>query len=102
MVRTFRSLFFGGLAMLAAAIFLSMPASALEREYGLNTPTAAAYVYVLPDVAPVDAILVAERQHEMRSRDAHAVAYAVANQPLTTWRIAVDSYSHIDPHIRAV
>jgi hypothetical protein len=99
MVRTFRSFFFGGLAMLAAAIFLSVPASAMEREYGLNAPPTAAYVYVLPDVAPIDAILVAERRHELRSRDAHAVDYAVANQPLTAWRFNAEAYSRIDPHI---
>jgi hypothetical protein len=99
MVRTFRSLFFGGLAMLAAAIFYTMPASALDRDVSLYSASPAAYVHVLPDASPVDAILVAERRHEMRSRDAHAVAYAVANQPLTTWRTAVDSYTHIDPHI---
>ncbi|AMS43419.1 hypothetical protein [Aminobacter aminovorans] len=102
MVRTFRSFFFGGLAMLAAAMFLSMPASALEREAGLYSASPAVYVYVLPDVAPIDAILVAERRHELRNRDAHAVAYTVANQPLTQWRIAVDSYSRIDPHIAVV
>ncbi|WAX94399.1 hypothetical protein N7E70_022425 [Aminobacter sp. NyZ550] len=99
MVRTFRSLFFGGLAMLAAAISFSMPASALDREVGIYGASPAAYVYVLPNAASVDAILVDERRHEIRSRDAHAVAYAVANQPLTTWRVAVDSDSHIDPHL---
>jgi hypothetical protein len=100
MVRTFRSLFFGGLAMLAAALIYSMPASALDRDVGLYSVSPDAYVYVLPDVTPVDAILGAERRHETRSRDAHAVTYAVANQPLTAWRFNVDSYSRIDPHIR--
>ncbi|WP_018428229.1 hypothetical protein [Hoeflea sp. 108] len=100
MVRTFRSLFFGGLAMLAAAILFSMPASAVDRDVGLYSVSPDTYVYVLPEVVSVDAILVAERQHDMRSRDAHAVTYAVANQPLTAWRFNIDAYSRIDPHIR--
>jgi hypothetical protein len=33
------------------------------------------------------------------SRDAHAVDYAVANQPLTAWRFNAEAYSRIDPHI---
>lgn len=65
MVRTFRSLFFGGLAMLAAAISFSMPASALDREVGIYGASPAAYVYVLPNAASVDAILVDERRHEI-------------------------------------
>ncbi|MCX8570728.1 hypothetical protein [Aminobacter sp. MET-1] len=89
-MRLIRS-FFGGPAMLAPAIFFSMPASALDRFDGLHSASPAVYVHVLPDVAPVDAFIVAERRHETRCRDAHAVAYAVANQPLTAWRLAVDS-----------
>jgi hypothetical protein len=101
MVRTFRSLFFGGLAMLAAAISFSMPASALDREVGLyGAPPAANCVYALPEVTSIKAMLVTERHHEVRSRDAHAVAYAVANQPLTAWRFNILAYSRIDPHIR--
>jgi hypothetical protein len=100
MVRTFRSLFFGGLAMLAVAILFSMPASAVDRDIGIYNLTFEPPGYVVPDIMKVAAI-----NHEIdtlsRSRDTHADDFVRMNQPLTAWRFAAGSYSRIDPHIRA-
>jgi hypothetical protein len=86
---------FACLALFATLTFFS-PASALD--YGPGVTVA----YDVPDLA-LSAVhsdhvaLVAERQSITAPADAHAVAYAIANQPLSTWRIAVGAYAHIDP-----
>ncbi|PSJ60763.1 hypothetical protein [Pseudaminobacter soli (ex Li et al. 2025)] len=99
MVRTFRSLFFGGLAMLAAAIIFSMPASAVSRDTGIYNLTYEPPGYIVPDLMKVAAINP-EREAVPKPGDApFDLVYTRSNQSLTAWRIAVDAYSHIDPHI---
>lgn len=93
-----RSLFFGGIAMLAAAMFMHAPARAIDYEPGLTV-----YSLEWPDFAPIVEFTAVD---EMRltavpqaHADAHAGIYTSQNQPLTTWRSAVEAYSLIDPHI---
>lgn len=98
-MRMMRSFFFGGLALLAAVMFLSAPARAVDYEpgvsaYSLDRPEIALNY----DVAP-SAILAKREDVPKPSMNAHAVAYASQNQPFTSWRYAVDAYSRIDPHI---
>lgn len=95
-----RSLFFGGLAMLAAAMFMHAPARAIDYEPGLTD-----YSLEWPDFAPIVETTAVD---EMRltalpqaHADAHAVTFSSQNQPLTAWRFAIDAYSLIDPHIWA-
>lgn len=99
-MRHIRSFFFGGLAMLAAALFITVPASALDYEPGL-----ASYSTELPNVALVyvddTAYMLAEAAVPKPGGDAHSLIYASQNQLHTGWRFAVDAYSRIDPHIRA-
>ncbi|MCO6389349.1 hypothetical protein [Aliihoeflea sp. 40Bstr573] len=95
-----RSIFFGGLAMLAAAMFMHAPARAIDNE------PAHSVSFEWPDFAPLDAraLVVADmRSTEVAnlSSNSHAVAFAIQNQPLTAWRFAVDANLRIDPHIRA-
>lgn len=101
-MRMIRSFFFGGFAMLAAVMFLSAPASALN--YGLGAYASPVELYVVdavPDLAPTAVIAEAERL-PAPSMNRDAIAYASQNQPHTSWRFAVDAYSRIDPHILAV
>lgn len=100
-MRMIRSFVFGGLAMLAAVMFLSAPARAIDYEPGLSAYSLdwpdAAYSYV--DAA--DVALAAREDVPKPGADSHAVAYASQNPPMTSWRFAIDAYSRIDPHIRA-
>lgn len=101
-MRMIRSFFFGGLAMLAAVMFLSAPASA--SDYGLGASASPFELYVVdavPDLAPAAVIAEAERL-PAPSMNRHAIVYASQNQPHTSWRFAVDAYSRIDPHILAI
>lgn len=97
-MRYIRSFFFGGLAMLAAAIFMYSPAVAMERSSGVYADsyvpdTSISYVAVAPVVIP-------DRIESPKRSDACNAVYIRANQPLTTWRVAADqAYAHIDPHI---
>jgi len=99
-MRLIRSFFFGGLAMLAAVMCLSMPASAFDGDPGIYAmPLHLHVVGVIPDATPKAIVVEAERMPTAPSENAHAVAYASQNQPLTSWRFAVDAYSRINPHI---
>lgn len=99
-MRLIRSFFFGSLAMLAAVVFISMPASALDREVGFYSAGADPFEYPVIVSAKPDAIVVDEFQAIERSRaDAHRAVYIRQNQPTSTWRFAADAYSRIDPHI---
>lgn len=98
-MRMIRSFFFGGLAMIAAVMFLSVPARAIDYEPGLS-----AYSLDWPDAAfsyvhAVDAVPAAHEGVPKPAANSHAIIYASQNRPLTSWRFACDAYSHIDPHI---
>lgn len=98
-MRMIRSFFFGGLAMLAAVMFLSASARAIDYEPGLS-----AYSLDWPDAAfnYVEASSVMIPAHEdvpKPSANSHAIAYVGQNQPHTSWRFVIDTYSRIDPHI---
>ncbi len=96
-MRLIRS-FFGGLAMLAAAIVISMPATAMDRDPGLYAPpmeTMTAFYQ-----APALDMIAPEVLDDRSRHDAHRAIYIRQNQPVSTWRVAVDAYSRIDPHIR--
>ncbi len=98
-MRMIRSFFLGGLAMLAAVMFLSAPARAIDYEPGLSP-----YLLDWPDIAvsftEVPEVTLAVREDvQGPTANSHAVAYASQNQPRTSWRFAVDAYSRIDPHI---
>lgn len=98
-MRMIRSFIFGGLAMLAAVMFLSAPAQAVDYEPGVSV-----YSLEFPDFAfsYVDVQAIEAVKHEdvpKLSANAHAITYASQNQPHTSWRFAVDAYSRINPHI---
>lgn len=99
-MRLFRSFFFGGLAMLAAAISFSMPASAFDRDIGVYNLTCEPPGYVAPDVMKVAAINPEREAMPKPGDDAFDVIFVRSNKPLTAWRFAADTYSRIDPHIR--
>lgn len=101
-MRLIRSFFFGGLAMLAAVMCLSMPANAFDRDTGVYAaPLDLQLVGMASEAAPAAIVAKAERM-PMPSTNSHAVAYASQNQPFTSWRFAVDAYSRIDPHILVI
>lgn len=98
-MRMIRSFFFGGLAMLAAVMFLSAPASASDYDPGVYASPFELYVVnAVPDLAPAAMIAEAERL-PAPSMNRHAIAYTSQNQPHTSWRFTVAAYSRIDPHI---
>lgn len=87
---------------LAAALAFFTPHS-LRFDYGERISAASWQMTdfsVFDVMAPADAI-IAERSMLDKPADAHFAVYIRANQPMTAWRTAVDSYSHIDPHIQA-
>lgn len=99
-MRYMRSFFFGSLAILATAMFMSAPATALDYE-----PALSSYSFEMPDVALVyldtGSVVLASREDVPKpDANSHAFAYAVQSQPCSDWRFAVDTYSRIDPHIR--
>lgn len=96
-MRLIRS-FFGGLALLAAAMFIGVPARAVDYDPGLHAPpmeTLTAYFQ-----APSVDVIAPEVLDDRSRPDAHRAVYIRQNQPTTDWRFAVDVYSRIDPHIR--
>lgn len=100
-MRMIRSFFFGGLAMLAAVMFLSAPASASGYDPGAYAPPIVLYAFeAVHEHAPAAIIAEAERL-PAPSMNSDSIAYASQNQPHTSWRFAVDAYSRIDPHILA-
>jgi hypothetical protein len=98
-MRLIRSFFFGGFAMLAAVMCLSMPARAFELQPGICTVALDLHAAaMMSEVAPAAIITDAQRT-PMPSENSHAVAYRSQNQPFTSWRFAVDAYTRIDPDI---
>lgn len=98
-MRMIRSFFFGGLAMLAAVVFLSAPARAIDYEPGLS-----ACSLDCPDIAvsftEVPEVTLAAREDVLKPiANSHAVTYVSQNQPRSSWRFAIEAYSRIDPHI---
>ena len=90
---------FACLMLAAAAVFSAPSHSTFETVAAYHAPPVDAGVFVIDE--PSEAI-VAEAEVLSRSlADAHALEYAIANQPGSTWRFAADAYSHIDPHIMA-
>lgn len=81
---------------LLTALAVFSPTKLVDGDVGVS----AAYEAVDFMIAPADfdrAIIIAERSHVAAPADAHLVAYTIANQPLSTWRVAADAYRHIDP-----
>ncbi|UPT53455.1 hypothetical protein [Synechococcus phage Ssp-JY39] len=91
-MRMIRRFFFGGLAMLAAVMFLTAPSRAIDFE-----PTLSGYSLDWPDA--VDVVVAVHKYVPKPAMNGHAVAYASQNHPMTSSRFAVDAYSRIDPHI---
>ncbi|MEP9374793.1 hypothetical protein [Mesorhizobium sp. KR1-2] len=104
MVRTFRSIFFGGLAMLAAAIISAiifrMPASAVSRDAGIYNLTDEPPGHVAPDLMKVAAINPGLEAVPKPGDGAFDAIFVRSNQSLTAWRFAADCHSRRDPHIR--
>ena len=96
--RTLFGLSFACMAMAMALSYFTGPSQSLDRGYELTEYYQAADAVAAVDQSAPAAVLT-ERESIASARDAHAVAYAIANQPLATWRLAVDSYSRINPHI---
>lgn len=101
-MRMIRS-FFGGLAVLAAVMFLGSPSIAMERQPGfygeahdIALDTKAVKVSPAPHVA-----VLPEARSMVKGADAHRAVYIRQAQPMTAWRFAVTAYRHIDPHIVA-
>lgn len=94
-----RSLFFGGLAMLAAAMFMHAPARAIDYEPPGVSISIEWPEFALLDMASAEVALVRIDDVPKPNADARVVTFASQNQPLTAWRFAVDAYSRIDPHI---
>lgn len=99
-----RSFIFVGLTMLAAAFFLHAPAMAdIERSLDISTALEAPDILIMPEVAGrFTAVAASPEAVPKAGFDAHAVIYGGQNQPLSSWRLAVDAYSRIDPHILKV
>ena len=99
--RMFFSLPLACMALAAALAFLTPHSLRVDYGEGLS-----AVSWQMPDfsvfdvMAPADAIF-AERTLLDKPVDAHAAVYIRAIQPLTMWRVAIDSYSHIDPTLRS-
>ncbi len=98
-MKMIRSFIFGGLAMLAAAICMSAPATAVEYsppDYMLEVTS---FEFVVPDAIKTDAVQLAVLTQPERSTSSHGVEYIIQNQPHSAFRQLVDAYQHIDPHI---
>lgn len=94
-----RSMFFGCIAMLAAAFCLSTPAAAFDVSPAVYAVKLTIADYDAPDVFMVDVSNIGISSLPDRSTNSHAVEYNIQNQPLSAFRIAVDAHKHIDPHI---
>lgn len=88
-MRLIRSLFFGGLAMLAAAMFISMPARAVDHDPRLWASSLKSIDAFYS--APAFDATVPEAVEVPKRRDAHHAVYIRQNQPTTAWRFAVDA-----------
>lgn len=95
-----RSIFFGGFAMLAAALCMSAPAVATDYSPAVFTLSLSDFDYDVPAVFKVEAVVVRINSIAGRSTNSHAVQYTSYNQPGSKHRNAVDAYFRIDPHIR--
>ncbi|UCA47723.1 hypothetical protein [Pseudochrobactrum sp. XF203] len=100
-MKLLRSMFFGCIAMLAAAFCLSTPAAAFDVSPAVYAVKLTISDYDVPDVFKADVITVGITSLPDRSTNSHAVEYNIQNQPNSAFRLAVDTYKHIDPHIAA-
>ncbi|MGU3399242.1 hypothetical protein ACLBWS_05785 [Brucellaceae bacterium D45D] len=100
-MKMIRSLFFGCAAMLAAVLCMSAPASAVDYSPGVFQIHSVSHDYVVPDIFKTVATIPAKLDLPERSTNSHAVIYVCQNQPHSTFRRALEAYSHIDPHIKA-
>ncbi|MDR2309761.1 MAG: hypothetical protein LBE54_02110 [Brucellaceae bacterium] len=98
-MKIMRSMLFGCIAMLAAAFCLSTPASALDVSPAVYAVKLTIADYDVPDVFKADVITVGINSLPERSTNTHAVEYNIQNQPHSAFRLTLDTYKHIDPHI---
>jgi len=98
-MRLVRSMFFGCIAMLAAAFCLSTPAAALDVSPAVYAVKLTIADYDVLDVLKVDVVKADFNSMPDRSTNSHAVEYNIQNQPHSAFRLAVDAHKHIDPHI---
>lgn len=99
-MKMIRSIFFGGFAMLAAALCMSAPAVATDYSPAVYTLSLNDFDYDVPAVFKVEATVISINTVPDRSTNSHAIQYASYNQPRSKHRNAVDAYFCIDPHIR--
>ena len=100
-MKLIRSLFFGCIAVLAASFFASGHAVAKDCDPAIYAGPSIEFALYAPDVFTFPAAIPGQVDVAKISRDAHAEIYTVQNQPLSTFRLAVDAWVHIDPHISA-
>ncbi len=98
-MKLLRSMFFGCIAMLAAAFCLSTPAAALDVSPAVYAVKHTIADYDVSDVFTVDVVKASIASLPNRSTNSHAVEYNIQNQPNSSFRLAVDAHKHIDPHI---
>lgn len=94
---------FACLALACTLTFFSAPSPRLDYSLQVTTPAA----YHVPDltlsVAYIDHVaMVTVSVPTGAPIDGHAVAYKIANQPLSAWRRTVETAFRIDPHIRVI
>ena len=87
--------------MLAAALCLSTPATALDVSSAVYAVKLTVSDYYAPDVFKLDASPLKISALSDRSTNDHTVEYNIQNQPHSAFRFAVDAHKHIDPHIAA-
>lgn len=100
-MRLIRSLFFGGLAVLAATMCMSIAARAMDHDPGIYVISTDMMDSSIPDTTMPVAIEPEQIAIPQRSGNAHSIEYTVQNQPHTKWRYASETYTRINPHIMA-
>ncbi|GAA5665164.1 hypothetical protein Brsp07_03667 [Brucella sp. NBRC 14130] len=100
-MKLIRSLFFGCIAVLAASFFASGHAVANDYDPAIYAGPSIELALHVPDIFALPAAIPGEVDVANNTVDAHAGIYVIQNQPLSTFRLSVDAWVHIDPHISA-
>lgn len=100
-MKLIRSLVFGCIAVLASSFFASGHAVANDFDPAIYAGPSIEFALQVPDVFTLPTAIPGEVDLAESTRDAHAGIYVAQNQPLSTFRLSVDAWVHIDPHIIA-
>lgn len=94
-----RSMLFGCIAVLAAAICFSTPSMAMNTGATVLSISVADYDLDVPVLFKFDGVEAHLPATHARSTNFHTVVYTLQNQPHSLFRQNVEAYSRIDPHI---